>query len=602
MIYDCFLFFNELDLLKIRLDELKNKVDKFVLVEATRTFAGRKKPLYFQENKHAFKEYLDRIIYYPVKEYPVPMNDYYRRKRFETFQRNCIKKALWNCDCSDKDTILISDVDEIPRAEKIDEAVDLLENNEFVIFMQRFYVFFLNWPHRDTFCGTVACKYHTLKYASPDDIRWGIGHGRGMSLKQRAGVISKHADINYPRISNGGWHFSFFGGLDAFLYKTQNYSHVVLDITDEYKLPYIRYSVCRSNLHNNRRFRKQWERYYNLFQIYPYYRDYVKTAVRYGDPLGTDSSLPQYLRTHINEYKYFFLFSEPYYDSDVKIAVFGKWYKIRINWLRNAQKIFLKINRFKLQSKIYQRFASLRYIQKQQCAGVAIIFIGTGKYIDYFQEYYSAIKNLFLPSTRKAFFVFTDQMNHYSLLNKKDIHSYYIEPLDFPFPLLFKYKYINQIASRLESYSHMVYMDADMRVNSLITEREFFSHNKLLFGVHHPSFTGKSRIFETNPISSACIRKNEDTSIYWQSCLWGGKIKNVLDLVSELASRVNADLSRDFIAVWHDESHLNKYFIENKNIVHTFPDKYALLYKFGNINDCGKILHAGIGYLRFAMK
>ncbi|MBW2533223.1 MAG: glycosyl transferase GT17 family protein, partial [Deltaproteobacteria bacterium] len=40
MIYDCFPFFNELDLLKIRLEELRPVVDRFVLVEATRTFGG----------------------------------------------------------------------------------------------------------------------------------------------------------------------------------------------------------------------------------------------------------------------------------------------------------------------------------------------------------------------------------------------------------------------------------------------------------------------------------------------------------------------------------------------------------------------------------
>ena len=66
MIYDCFCFFNELDLLKIRLEELKNVVDKFVLVESTRTFAGRTKPLYFQEYRHEFDEYADKMIYYLV--------------------------------------------------------------------------------------------------------------------------------------------------------------------------------------------------------------------------------------------------------------------------------------------------------------------------------------------------------------------------------------------------------------------------------------------------------------------------------------------------------------------------------------------------------
>lgn len=51
MIYDCFTFFNELNLLEIRLNILNDVVDKFVLVEATKTFSGKDKPLYYEQNK-----------------------------------------------------------------------------------------------------------------------------------------------------------------------------------------------------------------------------------------------------------------------------------------------------------------------------------------------------------------------------------------------------------------------------------------------------------------------------------------------------------------------------------------------------------------------
>ena len=51
MVYDCFIFFNELDLLEIRLNELKDVVDKFVIVESTETFSKKKKKLYYDENK-----------------------------------------------------------------------------------------------------------------------------------------------------------------------------------------------------------------------------------------------------------------------------------------------------------------------------------------------------------------------------------------------------------------------------------------------------------------------------------------------------------------------------------------------------------------------
>ena len=50
-IYDCFNFFNELDLLEIRLNTLKDSVDYFVIVESNVTHSGQFKPLYYEENK-----------------------------------------------------------------------------------------------------------------------------------------------------------------------------------------------------------------------------------------------------------------------------------------------------------------------------------------------------------------------------------------------------------------------------------------------------------------------------------------------------------------------------------------------------------------------
>jgi beta-1,4-mannosyl-glycoprotein beta-1,4-N-acetylglucosaminyltransferase len=63
MIYDCFTFFNELDLLEIRLETLNDVVDKFVLVEATKTFRGENKVLYFKDNQERFAKFLKKIIY-----------------------------------------------------------------------------------------------------------------------------------------------------------------------------------------------------------------------------------------------------------------------------------------------------------------------------------------------------------------------------------------------------------------------------------------------------------------------------------------------------------------------------------------------------------
>ena len=78
MVYDCFQFFNELDILKLRMHVLNDVVDKFVISEATVTFSGEKKPLYFQENREMFKEFEDKIIHKVVDDTPMDTSAFMR--------------------------------------------------------------------------------------------------------------------------------------------------------------------------------------------------------------------------------------------------------------------------------------------------------------------------------------------------------------------------------------------------------------------------------------------------------------------------------------------------------------------------------------------
>ena len=137
MIYDCFTFFNELDLLEIRLNTLNAVVDKFVLVEATLTHQGKPKPLYFDENKAKFESFSDKIIHIIVDKYPENTND--DAWIYERYQRNMIKEGLTNC--KPDDVIIVSDIDEIPNPSKITEY----KNKKGIkVFKQKMYYYFLN--------------------------------------------------------------------------------------------------------------------------------------------------------------------------------------------------------------------------------------------------------------------------------------------------------------------------------------------------------------------------------------------------------------------------------------------------------------------------
>lgn len=224
--------------------------------------------------------------------------------------------------------------------------------------------------------------------------------------------------------------------------------------------------------------------------------------------------------------------------------------------------------------RLSQASCRLRFKQ-QACHGIAVIFIGIGKYIEYFPGFHASCTKFLLPKTSKTFFLFTDHPVPERFFWGDDVRPVAVETVRWPFPTLFRFRYIHGIAPRLQHFSHILYLDADMLVNAPITERDFFSHPKPLFGVCHPVYLHGGGPFETNRESRAGVREGDEGSTYYQGNLWGGKTAEVLQLCEELKNRIDDDLSRALIATWHDESHLNKYFIEKKEMIHPFNPEYA---------------------------
>lgn len=213
--------------------------------------------------------------------------------------------------------------------------------------------------------------------------------------------------------------------------------------------------------------------------------------------------------------------------------------------------------------------------QMQKVSKVAIFFIGTNKYIEFFPKYYETIKKYFLIKTSKDFFVFTDIIDYPFLKDKKDIIVVKAEHQKWPFSTLLRFKMINKVAGKLKKYSHIIYIDADMYANLLVTEDEFFSHDKPLFGVRHDSYTNKMGEYEFDPKSTAAVNKNDNLSNYCVGAFWGGQSKELLKLLKELEKRIDIDLKNGIIAKWHDESQINKYFIEKENKVHILDPSYS---------------------------
>ena len=201
MVYDCFLFFNELDLLEIRLNVLSRTVDKFILVEASKTFTNKEKPFYFEENKKKFSQFLDKIIHIKINEYPATKDAW----DMEDFQRNQIARGFSNC--STEDVILISDLDEIPNP----EIIEIYKKNNTGIYRlkQLHFDYYINYQR----CGKNNYWYNA-KIARHENIianNYTPNNVRGLK--------------NIKTQKKGGWHFSFLGGMDNIVLKIQSISH-----------------------------------------------------------------------------------------------------------------------------------------------------------------------------------------------------------------------------------------------------------------------------------------------------------------------------------------------------------------------------------------
>jgi beta-1,4-mannosyl-glycoprotein beta-1,4-N-acetylglucosaminyltransferase len=207
LLYDCFTFFNELDLLEIRLNTLNDVVDKFVLVEATRTQNNEKKPLYYNLNKDRYKKFAKKIIHIIVDKYPKKINQW----TIENWQRNQIAKGL--ARCKDDDIIMISDLDEIVNQDIIINEIKSIQDGEIKVFKLNSSFLYLNLWHPYLIVDNRAKMlfYKDFKTILNNDF---YEHCALEPKFNKGTTATKIRLYNGPKqkfINNAGWHFSWLG-------------------------------------------------------------------------------------------------------------------------------------------------------------------------------------------------------------------------------------------------------------------------------------------------------------------------------------------------------------------------------------------------------
>jgi hypothetical protein len=199
MLVDTFMFYNEFDILELRLEVLDRYVDRFVLVEAEVNHVGGPKPLYFQENKERYAKWLHKITHIIVtaEEAPKDDNPWVREK----YQRACILRGL--DDVPDASIVMVSDVDEIPDLNLVP-----FERLPHIVCSVHMWMFEYSLDYLFTgepWFGTVITNCELFKRAGPNqlrDSRW-----------------------KFPCFKEAGWHLSSFGTPMHVWQKMRTYAH-----------------------------------------------------------------------------------------------------------------------------------------------------------------------------------------------------------------------------------------------------------------------------------------------------------------------------------------------------------------------------------------
>jgi beta-1,4-mannosyl-glycoprotein beta-1,4-N-acetylglucosaminyltransferase len=196
MIIDTFIFYNELDILELRLTVLDPYVDRFVLVESELNHVGLPKELFFERNKQRYAQWLHKITHIVIRAEDMPMDTNALGR--EKFQRDYIVHGL--ADVPDDVTVMLSDVDEIPDLARIQ-----LKTLPVVIHMWMFEYSFKYLHIGEPWFGTVITTAADMKTRRPTffrDNRW-----------------------SFNRFTYAGWHLTSFGDAKHVLNKINTYSH-----------------------------------------------------------------------------------------------------------------------------------------------------------------------------------------------------------------------------------------------------------------------------------------------------------------------------------------------------------------------------------------
>ncbi len=204
---------------------------------------------------------------------------------------------------------------------------------------------------------------------------------------------------------------------------------------------------------------------------------------------------------------------------------------------------------------------------------IGLLLVATGKYIKFIEPLIHSAEKYFLADQEIFYFVFTDgdlkESSHIIKINQKR--------LGWPYDTMMRCSMYFNNFDKFKNMDYLFAIDADMMFvgdfgHEILSDR---------VAVLHPGFyQGQRGSYETRPISLAYVNPHEGKH-YYAGGVYGGKLTEFYRMTKTMINNIQLDLDRGIIAVWHDESHLNRYFIDNPptkilNPSYCYPESWHL--------------------------
>lgn len=191
---------------------------------------------------------------------------------------------------------------------------------------------------------------------------------------------------------------------------------------------------------------------------------------------------------------------------------------------------------------------------------IGLLNIATNRYLEFANNLYNSARDFFLSKTSHeiTFFLFTNRPDD---IKREDVIVVPQEHYPWPGMTLRRYEIFCKNSKILSEMDYLYYCDIDMLFEGFVGDEIIGD----LVATRHPGYWNSpphTLPYDRNPISKAYVPHTEGY-MYYAGGFNGGTSENFIKMSETIYKNIEEDQKKGYIAEWHDESHMNRYFIDN---------------------------------------